>query len=85
MNIWDYIKADPFFAEFLPEIKSHKFKIRGFNSRNNHTGFTDEEKAKINKALLKMIEKHKLGKKRGEKRKEKDLHAETLSTHIRRL
>ena len=67
MSIWDYIKADPFFADYLPEIKSHKFKIRGFNSRNNPTDFTDEEKVKINRALLKMIEKHKLGKKRGQK------------------
>jgi hypothetical protein len=51
MNIWKYIKADPFFAEYLPEIKSQKFKIRGFNSRGNPTSFSDSEKAAIKKAI----------------------------------
>jgi len=51
MSIWKYIKADPFFADLLPHIKSHKFKIRGFNSRNNKTDFTVDEKKQIKKAL----------------------------------
>lgn len=55
MSIWKYIKADPFFADYLPHIKSHKFKIRGFNSRNNKTDFTEDEKKQIYKALEKFI------------------------------
>jgi hypothetical protein len=50
-NIWKYIKADSFFADFLPHIKSHKFKIRGFNSRNNPIDFSKEELKEIKKAL----------------------------------
>ena len=54
MNIWKYIKADTFFKDFLPHIKSHKFKIRGTNSRNNPTGFTNKEKKEITTALKKI-------------------------------
>lgn len=53
-NIWDYIKAEPFFAKFLPHIKSHKFKIRGFNSRNNPIDFSKEEIKEINAAIKKL-------------------------------
>lgn len=56
MNIWNYIKADPFFADLLPHIKSHKFKIRGLNSRNNPTDFTSKEKKEIKKVLQKLKE-----------------------------
>jgi hypothetical protein len=28
--IWTYIKADAFFKDYLPTIRSHKHKIRGF-------------------------------------------------------
>lgn len=52
--IWDYIKADPFFAKYLPHIKSHKFKIRGFNSRNNPIDFSKDEIKQINAALKKL-------------------------------
>lgn len=55
MNIWNYIKADPFFADYLPHIKSHKFKIRGSNSRNNPIEFTKQEKKEIKAALKKML------------------------------
>lgn len=55
MSIWKYIKADSFFKDFLPHIKSHKFKIRGSNSRNNPIEFSKEEKKEIKAALKKMI------------------------------
>jgi len=53
--IWKYIKADSFFADYLPHIKSHKYKIRGSNSRNNPVDFSPDEKKQIVKAILKMI------------------------------
>jgi hypothetical protein len=55
MNIWKYIKADQFFADYAPEIKSYKYKIRGSNSRNNPIDFSKEEKNKIKKALKRML------------------------------
>lgn len=55
MNIWDYIKADPFFKDYLPHIKSHKFKIRKSNSRDNPTDFKEHEKLEILQALQKLI------------------------------
>ena len=55
MNIWKYIKADQFFKYYLPHIKSYKYKIRGSNSRNNPTDFSDKEKQDIHQALQKMI------------------------------
>jgi hypothetical protein len=54
MSIWKYIKADSFFADFLPHIKSHKFKIRGSNSRNNPIDFSKEEMKEINSAIKKL-------------------------------
>lgn len=54
MSIWKYIKADTFFADYLPHIKSHKFKIRGFNSRNNPIGFNDDEIKQINNTVKKL-------------------------------
>jgi hypothetical protein len=53
-NIWKYIKADSLFADFLPHIKSHKFKIRGFNSRNNPIDFSKDEIKEINAAIKKL-------------------------------
>lgn len=50
-NIWKYIKADSFFRDFLPDIRSHKFKIRGFNSRGNPIDFTPDEVRQINEKL----------------------------------
>ena len=61
-NIWKYIKADSFFRDFLPHIKSHKYKIRGFNSRNNPTGFTKEDINEINKKIIELITKIRINK-----------------------
>lgn len=61
-KIWRYIKADTFFADYLPHIKSHKFKIRGSNSRNNPVEFSWEEKKQIVAAFRKMIKDILLGK-----------------------
>lgn len=55
MSIWKYIKADTFFADYLPHIKSHKFKIRGKNSRDNDTDFSPNEKKEIKAALKKLF------------------------------
>lgn len=61
-NIWKYIKADTFFKDYLPHIKSHKFKIRGFNSRNNPIDFSKQELKEINAALKKLPKAIKKGK-----------------------
>lgn len=53
--IWNYIKADTFFKEYLPNIKSYKHKIRGKNGRGNRLSFTDDEKRQIKAALKKMV------------------------------
>lgn len=55
MNIWKYIKADSFFKDCVPEIKSHKFKIRGSNSRGNPSDFNKDEKKEIKRAIRKML------------------------------
>lgn len=61
MNIWTYVKADPFFKKFLPHIANHKHKIRGKNGRGNpFEGFTAAEKKDINKALTRLLEEYKL-------------------------
>ena len=62
MSIWKYIKADTFFKDYLPHIKSHKFKIRGSNSRNNPVEFSRDEKRQIKDAIRKMIKEMLLGK-----------------------
>ena len=53
--IWEYIKADTFFREYLPNIKSYKHKIRGKNGRGNPIEFSIEEKQQIKKALSKLF------------------------------
>ena len=60
MSIWKYIKADSFFKDYLPHIKSHKFKIRGSNSRNNPIDFTPAEKKEIKQAIKKMIKENEV-------------------------
>lgn len=67
MSIWKYIKADSFFADFLPHIKSHKFKIRGFNSRGNPIDFSKEEMKEINAAIKKLppVRKKQVGNNNG--------------------
>lgn len=52
--IWEFIKADTFFREYLPHIKSYKHKIRGKNGRGNPVEFTDQEKKEIKAAVKKM-------------------------------
>jgi len=52
--IWDYIKADTFFKNYLPHIKSYKHKIREKNGRGNPLSFSPSDKAAI-KAGLKQL------------------------------
>ena len=52
--IWNYIKADTFFREYLPRIKSYKHKIRGKNGRGNPVDFSADEKKQIKEAVKKM-------------------------------
>lgn len=54
-KVWKYIKADNLFEDYLPEIKSYKYKIRGSNSRDNPVEFTKEEKKAIKLAIKKML------------------------------
>jgi hypothetical protein len=54
MKTWNYIKADTFFREYLPHIKSYKHKIRGKNGRGNPVDFSDDEKKQIKEAVKKM-------------------------------
>ena len=54
-KIFTFIKADTFFREYLPGVKSYKHKIRGKNGRGNPTEFTDEEKNQIKFALKKLF------------------------------
>lgn len=53
MNIWELIKADKFFKQYLPHIKNYKRKISGRNGRGNPVEFSPEEKAEIKQALAK--------------------------------
>jgi hypothetical protein len=53
--IWKYIKADNFFRDYLPHVKSHKHKIRGKNGRGNPASFSDTEKKEIKKTLRKLF------------------------------
>lgn len=49
--IWNYIKADKFFPQYCPQIKSYKHKIRGKNGRGNPVEFSPEETKEIWQAL----------------------------------
>jgi hypothetical protein len=53
--IWEYIKADTFFREYLPNIKSYKHKIRGKNGRGNPVKFSPEETKQIKQALFRLF------------------------------
>ena len=59
-TLWTFVKADAVFTKLLPDIMSHRHKIRGKNWRGNPADFTDEEKKKINKAVAKMLKDYKL-------------------------
>ncbi len=60
IKVWEYIKADSLFRDYLPEIKSYKYKIRGANTRGNPVYFTKEEKKAIKLAIKKMLRDAKL-------------------------
>jgi hypothetical protein len=51
LDIFKYIKADQFFKDYCPEIKSYNHKMRGFNGRGNPTSFSKEEELIIKKAV----------------------------------
>jgi len=53
--IWNYIKADTFFKEYLPNIKSYKHKIRGKNGRGNPIEFSTAETKQIKQVLSKLF------------------------------
>lgn len=53
--VWNFIKADTFFKNYLPNIKSYKHKIRGKNGRGNPIEFSTEENKQIKKALSKLF------------------------------
>lgn len=55
-----YIKAEPFFKDFLPKIKNYNHKIRGKNGRGNPISFSQEEKKEIKSALTKLAKKYKV-------------------------
>lgn len=54
-NVWKFIKADAFFREYLPFVRSHKHKIRGKNGRGNPIEFSEAEKKQIDAALEKLF------------------------------
>ncbi|RUP39774.1 MAG: hypothetical protein EKK63_09045 [Acinetobacter sp.] len=49
--IWNYIKADSFFRDYLPHVKNYKHKIRGKNGRGNPVEFPPADKAAIKAGL----------------------------------
>jgi len=53
--IFNYIKADTFFHNYLPQIKSYKHKIRGKNGRGNPVDFSPDEKRQISAALRQLF------------------------------
>ena len=53
--IWDYIKADSFFRDYLPDLKNYKRKISGKNGRGNPIEFSKDEKKQIKEAIKKML------------------------------
>jgi len=53
--IFTYIKADKFFPEYCPQIKSYKHKIRGKNGRGNPIEFSKEEMKQIKKGLKQLL------------------------------
>jgi hypothetical protein len=54
-KVFNYIKADKLFKDYLPFVHSYKHKIRGKNGRGNPTEFSTGEKTEIKKALLKLF------------------------------
>lgn len=54
-TIWSYIKADPFFADIMPDLLNYRKKVKGINTNGNPVDFTPEEKKKIKAKLIKII------------------------------
>ncbi|MFD2922008.1 hypothetical protein ACFS6H_19970 [Terrimonas rubra] len=52
--VWKYIKAEPFFADFLPHIKNHRYKIVGRNTKGNPLTFSPDEEKQIRKKLAEL-------------------------------
>lgn len=55
MKAFNYIKADTFFLDYLPHMKSYKHKIRGKNGRGNPIEFSEAEKKEIKDALKRLF------------------------------
>ena len=55
MNILKYINSAAFFRDYLPHIKSVKYKMRGKNSKGNPVDFSEAEKKEIKAALKKLF------------------------------
>ena len=60
MTIWKYIKASTFFRDYPTGIKSVDKKLRGYNGKGDPVFFSKEEKRRINEAMQKMFNEHKL-------------------------
>lgn len=54
-KLWRFVKAEQFFAQYLPHIRTYKHRIRGFNGRGNPTEWTEQEKHDIKKAVAQFI------------------------------
>lgn len=52
--VWKYIKADPFFADFLPDLPNYKQKISGKNKHGNPITFSPDEERQIRKKLTEL-------------------------------
>ncbi len=50
-----YIKADPFFRDYCPQIRNHKHKIRGKNGKGKAVDFSKEETIQILQGIKKMF------------------------------
>lgn len=57
IKLLKYIKTDTFFKDYLPEIKSYQYKIKGSNWRGNPADFSKEDQKKIKVALKKLFSK----------------------------
>jgi hypothetical protein len=54
-EIFQYIKADQFFANYLPHIKNYKRKISGKNGKGQPLAFTDQEVEQVKQAVKNLL------------------------------
>ena len=54
-NTWAYIKADPFFRDYLPRFKQHRKKICKKNGRGNPIDFSKADEKQIRAAIEKLF------------------------------